>query len=32
VYDTASFERVATLSVAAPSGIFFTSRASRVGF
>ena len=32
VYDTASFERVATLSVATPSGIFFTSRASRVGF
>lgn len=32
VYDTSSFERVATLSVATPSGIFFTSRASRVGF
>lgn len=32
VYDTASFERVATLSVATPSGIFFTSRAARIGF
>ena len=32
VYDTASFERIATLSVATPSGIFFTSRAARIGF
>jgi protein NirF len=32
VYDTATFARVAALSVPGPSGIFFTSRAARVGF
>ncbi len=32
VYDTATFARVAMLPVASPSGIFFTSRAARVGF
>ncbi len=30
--DTQSFETLATLPVAAPSGIFFTSRAARIGF
>jgi protein NirF len=32
VFDTGSFERLAALTVDAPSGIFFTSRAARVGF
>ena len=32
VIDTRSFETLATLSVDAPSGIFFTARAARVGF
>jgi protein NirF len=32
IYDTGSFERLATLNVDAPSGIFFTSRAMRTGF
>jgi protein NirF len=32
VYDTASFSRLASLPVAEPSGIFFTSRAARMGF
>ncbi len=32
IYDTASFARLGTLSVEAPSGIFFTSRAVRTGF
>jgi protein NirF len=32
VYDTASFVRLATLPLDAPSGVFFTSRAARVGF
>jgi protein NirF len=32
VYDTASFEQTAALPAAAPSGIFFTSRAARIGF
>ncbi|HEX8010643.1 MAG TPA: cytochrome D1 domain-containing protein [Casimicrobiaceae bacterium] len=32
VYDTASFARLASLPVDAPSGIFFTSRAARIGF
>lgn len=32
VYDTASFAQVAELPVQNPSGIFFTSRAARIGF
>ena len=32
VYDTASFVRLASLPVDAPSGVFFTSRAARLGF
>ena len=32
VIDTASFATLATLDVKAPSGIFFTSRAARMGF
>ena len=32
VYDTSSLARVATLAVDNPSGIFFTSRAARIGF
>ena len=32
VYDTATFERKAVLPVDQPSGIFFTTRASRFGF
>ena len=32
VYDTSSFASLAELPVAAPSGIFFTSRANRIGF
>ena len=32
VYDTASFARLAELPVQSPSGIFFTSRAARIGF
>ncbi len=32
VYDTASLAQVATLPADAPSGIFFTSRAARIGF
>jgi protein NirF len=32
IYDTQSFERVATLPAQSPSGIFFTSRAARMGF
>jgi protein NirF len=31
VYDTASFERLASLSIDKPSGIFFTARANRIG-
>ena len=31
VYDTASFERLATLAIDKPSGIFFTARANRIG-
>ncbi len=31
VYDAATLERPATLPVAKPSGIFFTSRAGRTG-
>lgn len=32
IYDTQTFERVATLPAQSPSGIFFTSRAARMGF
>ena len=32
VYDTGSFAKLAELPAAAPSGIFFTSRAARIGF
>lgn len=32
VYDTRSFEPLATLPLPAPSGVFFTSRAARMGF
>lgn len=32
VYDTATFAPVATLAAKSPSGIFFTSRANRLGF
>jgi protein NirF len=32
VYDTATLERIASLPAASPSGIFFTSRAARIGF
>jgi protein NirF len=32
VYDTATLAEVASLDVAKPSGIFFTSRAARIGF
>ena len=31
VYDTASFDRIATLAIDKPSGIFFTARANRIG-
>ena len=32
VYDTASFEKLASVNADSPSGIFFTSRALRIGF
>ena len=32
VFDTASFARLAELPAQSPSGIFFTSRAARIGF
>ncbi len=32
VYDTASFTPLATLNLPSPSGVFFTSRAARMGF
>lgn len=32
VYDTTTFSSLVTLPLAAPSGIFFTSRAARMGF
>jgi len=32
VYDTASFAKLAELPADSPSGIFFTSRAHRIGF
>ena len=31
IYDTASFERIATIPASKPSGIFFTARAHRIG-
>ncbi|MBT7943466.1 MAG: protein nirF, partial [Alphaproteobacteria bacterium] len=31
VYDTRTFERLTTLSVEKPSGIFLTARANRIG-
>jgi protein NirF len=32
VYDTSSFARIAELKADSPSGIFFASRAARIGF
>jgi protein NirF len=32
IYDTATFDRVAEIAAENPSGIFFTSRAGRIGF
>ena len=32
IYDTQTFERIGSLPVKSPSGIFFTSRAARMGF
>jgi protein NirF len=32
VYDTASFTRLTELAADSPSGIFFASRAARIGF
>ena len=32
VYDTRSFSPLAVLPMPAPSGVFFTSRAARMGF
>lgn len=32
IYDTRSFAKVGEIAAAAPSGIFFTSRAQRIGF
>jgi protein NirF len=32
IYDTASFARVGEIDAESPSGIFFTSRAARIGF
>lgn len=32
IYDTASLQRIGELPAAAPSGVFFTSRAARTGF
>ena len=32
IYDTATFERVTEIAAENPSGIFFTSRAGRIGF
>ena len=32
IYDTRSFERLGSFPVDAPSGIFFTTRAARIGF
>jgi protein NirF len=32
IYDTATFERVTEIAAQNPSGIFFTSRAGRIGF
>jgi protein NirF len=32
IYDTASFAKLGEFAAQAPSGIFFTSRAARIGF
>ena len=32
IYDTATLRLLATLPAKSPSGIFFTSRANRIGF
>jgi protein NirF len=32
IYDTATLERISEIAVENPSGIFFTSRAGRIGF
>ena len=32
IYDTRSFAKLAEIDADAPSGIFFTSRAARIGF
>ncbi|MCL2344507.1 MAG: hypothetical protein FWC58_01475 [Desulfobulbus sp.] len=32
IYDTASFARIGELAIDSPSGIFFTTRAARIGF
>jgi protein NirF len=32
IYDTATLERVTEIAAENPSGIFFTSRAGRIGF
>ena len=32
IYDTASFDKIGEFAAQAPSGIFFTSRAARIGF
>jgi protein NirF len=32
VYDTSTLARIASLAADSPSGIFFTSRAARIGF
>ena len=32
IYDTENFARIGEIPAASPSGIFFTSRATRIGF
>jgi len=32
IYDTATFETIGEIPAQAPSGIFFASRAARIGF
>ena len=32
IYDTASFQRIGEIAAESPSGIFFTTRAARIGF
>ena len=32
IYDTATFEKIGEILAQAPSGIFFASRAARIGF